>query len=292
MIANLFIDKHSFECEETDVVQFKKLLKSFSEMVSFASNPEKGGENDFYLNKSDFLKTIVFQDVTVEDLLYCTSDKVRNLIGSDVSILFASAFKTFKKLRCNKPITRLPIVTKERTYAICVMLHTQNLPSDSQIIANIRDLGKFRCHHFIKFADSNGYFEEADRYMTRLRLHPDIKNEYKKVFNTHMVKIDKCLWTLDESYLSYQTAYVGSRVCCVADFAKANNIYDGGSYEGSKKFKRKKLRFEDREDEVYCEPHLKMNKDDNGNKGYCRIYFEEPRQGAKRVYICHICEHK
>lgn len=292
MIVNLFIDKHSFECGETDVLKVKQLLQSFSEMVSFASNPKDGGENDFYINKSDFLKTVIFQDVTVEDLIYCASDKIRNLIESDLSYLFISAFKTFKKLKCDKPITRLPIATKERTYAICVMQKAPDLPSDYQVIANIRDLGKFRCQHFIKYADSNGYFEEADRYMTRLRLHPDIKNEYKKVFNTHRVKIDKCLWTLDESYLSYQVAYVGNRVRCVSDFATAYNLYDGGSYEGSKKFKRKKLKFEDREDEVYCEPHLKMNTDDNGNKGYCRIYFEEPGQGAKRVYVCHICEHK
>ncbi len=292
MIANLFVDRHSFECGETDVLKVKQMLKDFCDMVLFASKSNEESENNFYLNKSNFLNTVIFQDVTVGDLLYLSSDKVKRLIGFDVSALFTSAFKTFKRLKCDKPITRLPLPTKEKSYAICVMQKTQDFPSACQVIASIRDLGKFRCRHFIKYSDSDGYFDEADRYMRGLKLHPDIKNHYKKVFCTHKNKIDHCLWTMDEHYLSFQREYIGNRIRCVSDFAVHHNLYDGGSYEGSKKLKSKKLKFEDRTDEVYCEPHLKMNTDDAGRKGYCRIYFEEPGEDFKHVYVGYICEHK
>ncbi len=292
MIANLFIDKHSFECSEDDILRVKHMLVSFCDMVLFASDPDQVGSNDFYINKNYFLNTVIFEDITVADLLYCSSEKVRTLIGNDVSLQFMSIFKRLKKLECENPIVRLPWATKERSYAVCVMKHRSDLPVGCQIVGSIRDLGKFRCRHHINFPDSDGYFDEADRYMMGLRLHPNIRHEYKKVFDTHKEKIDKCLWTIDESYIEYQKNFKGSRVNCVSSFARDFGLYEGGSYEGSKKLKKGKLRFEGRDEGVYCEPHLKMNTDDSGNKGYCRIYFEEPGSEHTRVYIGYICKHK
>jgi len=291
MIANLYIVKQSFDCSGIPLMKVKGMLEEFCQMVNYSVKGADGANNKYIVSKPDFMESRISDSLTVRDLLNF-SDNAKESLGYDFLTNFIGVFNKFKNSIESCSVTCLPASSKDEAHALCVLQHSEQFPKNSQIIANIRELGKFRCHHFIECPDSDGYFEEADNYMRGLSLHPDIKRTYKKVFASHKNKIDKCLWVMEEHYLSYFKNFEGSAVNCVSKFAREYNLYDGGSYEGSSKLKREKLHFQSRSECVYCEPHLKMNTDDRGKRNYCRIYFEEPRHSLCKVYIGYICEHK
>lgn len=287
MIADLLIDKESFCCGDLSPADVAKRIGQFSEMVVFATSGVCEGDNRFIVGKKEFLQTMILGDLKVEDLLFF-SDKARNLLPNDVISNFIDCFKRFRNPEKYPKTSQTDIQE-----ATCVLRKVEPDANKIHIIATIRELGKFRCQFFIDKSDSDSYFDEAEKYMRGLALHPGIKKEYKDVFKSHKTKINHCLWIMEEKYIEFFNSFVENKVKCIEQFAIKNNLYDGGSYEGSDKFKGEDLRFEDRDEKVYCEPHIKMNSDDKGNqRKYCRIYFEEPRHNLCKVYIGHICKHK
>lgn len=291
MKAHLYIARQSFDCTGMSPDEFKRKIDEFCQMVDYSLKGSSEADNDYIVCKPEFMDCVIFNGLTINDVM-CFTENARSILGYDLLTNFITAISKFKDSTENKTLDNLPQSTNDDDYAICVFRPVEEFPNVRQVISNVRELGKFRCRHFIDFPNSDSYFVEADKYMSGLCLHPNIKNSYKKVFSTHKRKIDVCLWTMDEHYLNYFKDFHGNVIECVGCFAKEYKLFEGGSYEGSAKLKGEKLCFVSRKDGVYCEPHIKMNYDDREKRNYCRIYFEEPRHGMNKVYIGFICEHK
>lgn len=291
MITELWLAKQSFCSDGLSNKEVENALREFGDLVKFASSDKRAAQNIIYVDKTDFLSTIIFADCTLADILYY-SPKAQAIFSKDISNIFTEAFRVMRRPPEDKIVPPLPEDSEQEAHCLCVLRHTEDFPKERQIICNRYELAEFRCEHFIsKFPSSDGYFEEANIYLSGIRLHPEIKREYKKVFKSHKRQIHKCLRNLSWNYLSYYRAYSGDRTGCPHSFAVKYDVCEDASYEGSARLKAKKRVFQDRQEPVYFEPHLKMNHNDDGSVGLCRIYFEEPAHTLDKVYVGYICKH-
>lgn len=313
MIANLIVKGETFSCRGNDRKEVIRKFKDFSKMVRFATSGKREGDNVFYIDKSQFMETEVFEGCSVEDIFNFTP-KARELALNDLIGPLIECMKCFSRLPGKKVEEEAadqpeedkegkkeeekfpPEESKDVRNAVCVMQHSDLFPIQDQIISNKTELGKFRRLHFIKYQDSDGYFEEVDKYMEGLVLHPDIKScgEYKSVFKSHKVQIEKCLTELERHYYDDFKRFKengGNSKDFPDQFASKYKCCDEGSFQG-KDMSKYDCIFPDREGKVSIDPHMKMNFDDRGRAAsMCRIYFEQPNHNLGKLYIGYICIH-
>lgn len=301
MKTKLLLVSETF-CWQGEVADLNKRLIEFCELVRFITSPGYIEENSLTFESKEFLNTEILPDCKVSDVISNASDAKKKLTP-DVCRLVLEVFQKVKANKTNNKSAGSQTDKEEdeskEVDCILVLQHNDKYPAQecvkNRILSTIFDLTEFRMNYAVKHKDSAKYFDQADKYCLNLRLHKDIREsrEYKAVYKSHCKQINTCLLTLNRDYILYYNNFKGSKIKCVECFASEKKFCDGGSYEGSDILKQQKLIFEDRDNPVYVEPHLKMNSDDKSNeKKYCRIYFEDPRHGLNKLYIGFICKHK
>ncbi|MFV0420320.1 MAG: hypothetical protein ACK5KT_16540 [Dysgonomonas sp.] len=296
MNADLYICDKSFIHNGIDADNdvYKKIfsLKNLVDKVS----KEYPTENAFYFKSDSFLKTPLFSDgTTVEDLI---TQKVKK--NSECQYLFNTIFKYFRK--CNldtdglKEYLSPDLEDENNCNGLIVLNIIPELPRNTQILSDFAGWLRFRRFFLGKYPQSPAYFiEESQKYFKELILHDDNHSTLKKVIDSHSNQIVIYLGCLNDSLVSELEANDVEKDFAVflKKFAIKYNL-DGASFEGSKNdvFNFTFTDKQGHELKAYCEPHLKMQKDDSGNtRKYCRIYFRKPNKNEKLIYIGYIGVH-
>jgi hypothetical protein len=139
--------------------------------------------------------------------------------------------------------------------------------------------------------NADTFMEEMVMLYPNLIFHKKISITLKDVIKSHQKSIIRYLEVLDSALIPEMKTGSKSWPEFLKKFAIDHNM-DGASMEGKKKDDFWFLFIDDsgNSKKAYCESHLKINEDDNGNKRkYCRIYFEKPEGDV--VYIGYIGEH-
>jgi len=128
------------------------------------------------------------------------------------------------------------------------------------------------------------------KYFPGIVFHSTLSQQISDVYKSHPFSIVRYLTVMEENLVSDFSNY-GRDFIGFLDWFAGEHHLDGASFEGTKD---EKFRFEFSDQTVaYCEPHLKMYRDDNNNSNqHCRIYFRKPEtENDKFIYVGCICEH-
>lgn len=294
MTASFYICDCSFLHNGSDTPEevCHKLLQ-FKEMIDEA---RQYTDNEFYLQSSEFCQTTILSGHTIAQLLEDASNRKR-LINRDCLNLFMGLFKICKKYKLNKKELLQYLELEDENYCngILVLNPQSDLPDNHQVISTVHGWMQFRRFYLGKYPQSPEYFlMEAQKYYKQLRIHEDNKTKYlKEILQTHSQRIAAYLSVLNDHLLVDYSLFPGDFIQFMPIFS-GNYDIDDASFEGTKadKFKCTFLTPEGKEINVYCEPHLKMYKDDSGNRNqHGRIYFQAPQKDDKCIYVGIICKH-
>ncbi len=291
MIASLYICCKSFLHNGIDSdreVEMK--LFTFGDLFDRVS---KMSDNKFHLNNENFLDTVLLSDGTT--ILDIISNKRR--IQQDCLILFLKAFKNCKKnkLTFSELLEYLELEDCNNCNALIVLNHIDDLPKNRQILSNYTEWVKFRRIYLGKYPKNPEFFlSECRKYYDKLIIHEDNIQSAKKVIETHSQSIVVYLGYLNDHLIDEYKASAPDFIGFLNYFATKYGI-DEASFEGSKEsvfyFT---FNIEGTPINAYCEPHLKMYKDDAGNQNqHCRIYFQKPdtSKGDCPIYVGFIGKH-
>nr|WP_321332022.1 hypothetical protein [uncultured Bacteroides sp.] len=231
-------------------------------------------DNEFFLNNDTFLKTQILADgTTIEGII-----TLQNKIPRDLINLFFTIFKVCKKnkLSFEDLISYLSLEDEDNCTALIALNYIEELPKNRQVLINYKSWLQFRRYYLGKYPKSPEYFlSECEKYFENLKIHPDNVRHLKDVLYSHSKKIICYLGCLNDSFAAEFKNSHKDLIHFMKIFAGNHNL-DGASFEGTKKDCFKFIfPKEDSTEEVYCEPHLKIYRDDCGNVDqHCRIYFK------------------
>ena len=292
MIACLYICDQSFMYNGSDSdMEVARKLFDFKQMVDEARQYD---DNVFYLNRMQFLETIILQGkVTIGDIV----NKRDMRIGRDCMNLFLSLFNICKSCSLSKEemVAYLTLEDESLCHAMLVLNPQKDLPENHQVISTVAGWMKFRRFYLGKYPQSADFFlSEVKKYFKKLCIHEQNKCRYlREILDTHSRRLVEYLTALNDNFLDEYNKFSGDLVQFLPVFSKAHCI-DGASFEGNKDEKFKCVFSLEGGDifEAYCEPHLKMYADDSGNRNqHGRIYFRAPQKTDEKIYIGFICQH-
>ena len=295
MIASLYISDHSFLYNGSDSnIQVEKKLLNFNRMIDYVKQFD---DNHFFYNANKFLQTVILKDdITIGDILNSTRNN--QYLHNDCKLLFFKLFKFCKKTTVEKNkdfIEYLKLESDKECNGILVLNKQEDLPCSLQIISTIEGWLDFRRFYLGKYPKDSRYFiSESKKYFNHLLIHEQNSQNYlKDILDSHSNRLVHYLSALNDHFLCDFSKFNGDLIQFLPVFSSRYGI-DDASFEGTKKDKFKcTFQSEDNGNiEVYCEPHLKMQKDDKGNrKQLARIYFKAPLKSDTFIYIGFICRH-
>lgn len=292
MIADLYICNDTFAYNGQDsVVDVCRKLADFQKMLQKVREyPE---ENKLFLVKAGFGETSLFDDgKTVLQLLsdYLGTSKA---YGKDVLTILQGIFKhcQAKNLSLDEMKEYLLLDDMDNCSAILVLNPLEGYENHVQVLSTVEGWLKFRRNFLAKYPGDEIFFlAESEKYFPNLVIHPQTKTKIGEVLSSHPKQIVAYLSVLDDYFIAEFKALGGKDLNTFLPWFKGAHSLDDASFEGSKD---DKFRFIFPNGvEAYCEPHLKMYKDDAGNDNqHCRIYFKKPSNDETVVYVGCICRH-
>ena len=294
MIASLYISNRSFLYNGKDTTkQVEEKLLKFKQMIDYVNQYD---DNLFFLNPENFLATTLLdKGVTIGDVI---KNMKSNLLNRDCLYLFMTLFKKCKKtteITNQGFLEYLELENKDECNGLLVLNEQVDLPTSIQIISTKEGWLNFRRYYLSKYPINPSYFlAETKKYFDCLRIHSQNANCYlKEILDTHCKRIVAYLSALNDHFIYEYKIFNGDLIHFLPCFATKYGI-DDASFEGRKDAKFLcRFKLDDKQVlAVYCEPHLKMFKDDSGNDNqHGRIYFKAPNKEDKIIYIGFICKH-
>lgn len=291
MEASLYIYNDSFKCGGED--DLSSIKRKFSELQNlfeeFRKYPKE--HHSYFIEKDEFLKIpIAPNGVTVYDLISDYENAVQ-LLGKDIITLVLKLAGNYCKEICNCDDIVSSVLNGDN--CDCAALVVLNLPigheDNRRVINNVKSWHRFRRYILSLNPGTSSYFlDEVKKCYDRLEIHDSTSASLKDVIDSHTKQIVNALSILNDYLLEEYFSTKLSWPNFLNWFAGAHHL-DGASLEGQKE-DTFKFDFANGT-HAYCEPHLKMNRDDNGMRHYCRIYFKKPDSGEKKVYVGRICTH-
>ena len=298
MRADLFINEKTFAYNGTDSVSDVSLkLSSFSKLLNFVINKN---EDVFYLiNKIDFYNTCLFDShKTLSDLLYCNNEEIDGVIRDSVELLKIIIVNLKNtELQYDQVIDSINDETKCNGLVVFKKIENYSIKNKKQIICTIEDWYSFHRDYLVicPLQTPDLFLSETKKYFDKLIIHPDNSSYLSKVYKTHLEQIVVYLGIMNDFLLKElfeKSEYENDFVGFLNYFKSKHKEIEDASFESNFGSKKKKINFQkkfviDGKTEVFhCEPHLKMNKNDQGKVGkFCRIYFKVPKKDDKYVYI-------
>ena len=306
MNADLYINDKTFAYNGCDsIADIALKLAAFVELLTFVI-PRK--DDTFYLHESNFYETVLFDDgKCLSDILFIDEEiacydgtlrdsiEVLRTIVSSCESTELSDSEIVALLNDDTKCTGLVVLNKQPNYPIT---------NEKQILSDKKSWYEFHRNYLCKNppATTDMFIDETKLYFENLVIHPDNVVSLRKVYRTHLKQIVSCLICLNDCILDEfrrKTEYENDFVGFLRYFkSQHSEIIEDASFEGSYKNENEKQKFtkkftiDSEEQEVLCEPHLKMNKDDNGKiRKFCRIYFKSLKKDDKFVYVGIITDH-
>lgn len=293
MNAQLYISDETFKYNGIDSLEdISKKIAEFSELVNFVITNNKG--DSFLVRNNQFYSVPILNDEkTLYDVLYNKDfdnlRDIRNLLMSCLSNFInteESLDGFYKKLSDNTTCSAIVVLNK---------FENEEIPSEKQIISTKDDWYAFhRSYLYLNLCNEiKDFLNELPLYFEKLILHEDNEKTIKTVYSTHLKQIVTYLGYLNDHLLEdFKLSQTSDFLTFLKEFSIKYNI-DDASFEGTKKTSFKKSFFiNGKIEEKYCEPHLKMLKNDkNEANKHCRIYFATVKKEDKFIYIGIIKNH-
>ena len=292
MKADLYICNETFSHNSTDSFnEVKMKLSDFQIMLERIV--EYSDENSLYLVKEGFMSTIIFGDGrTITEILSDYHTSITSY-GKDILTLIISIFKHCKNSNISIDVMKdyLNMEDAMNCSAIVVLNPLKGFEKNVQVLSNVKGWLQFRRFFLAKYPhDAHFFIEESKKYFPNLLIHEGTKATLKNVLDTHPQQIVKYLSVLNDDLITEFNNVGGGDLNSFLIWFKSKHNLDGASFEGKKENKFY-FNFPDGTN-AYCEPHLKMYKDDAGNHNqHCRIHFKTPKTNESKVYVGCICQH-
>lgn len=292
MIAHLYICNRSFRWNGTDqLTDFQRKMVEFQRMMECVC--QYADDNKLYIFADSFLKTEVLKNVTMSDLF--DYEKAVKLVGREAYVILMGIMKHYNSTKATIWNLKeyLSLEDENNCHAVIAFTPLKGLAQHQQVITTEQGWYNFRRYYLGKYPQTPSYFlSESEKYFKTLKIHPDNKVNLRDVIHSHPLSIVHCLSVLNDNFSDDFLNSGKDMKEYLPQFAMVHKI-DGASLEGNKD---KKFYFlfheEDGDMTAYCEAHLKMYHDDNGNDNkHCRIYFKKPILGEKYIYVGYIGEH-
>lgn len=292
MKADLYLCSTTFSYNQSDSIdELKKKLSDFHLMIEKIR--EYNYENTLYMNHKDFTSIIIDNDGKSIYELISQYELTVSKYGKDIITILSAMFKYCQDSNVSQNEMEEYLNTHDRDCCngFIVLNSLTGYEDHIQIMSNISEWYNFRRFFLAKYPNDEHFFiEETKKYFPNLQIHESTKSLLKDVLKNHSHRIVEYLSILNDFLIKEFNQIKNNDINnFLPIFALKYNI-DGASLEGQKDNKFMRI-FPDGT-RAYCEPHLKMYKDDSGNNNQqCRIYFKKPNKGESIVYVGCICQH-
>lgn len=293
MTAHLYICNSTFKWNGSDGLdEFKAKMFDFQYMLEKIGEYKE--ENLFYLFKEGFMSTVILPEVTFEKLLF-DYDYAIKTIGKDcLKILMGILNRCYPTTASLQDIKEyLSDDDKDNCHGLIVFPKTKKRKSYIQVMSNVKGWFNFRRYYLGKYPkDVHFFLGEINKFFPALRVHPNNVKTLKEILDSHSHRIVDCLAALNDHFIKEFRDSEMDIISFLPHFAGTHSL-DCASMEG-KKNKKFKFTFDENgtATTVYCEPHLKMYRDNSNNENqHCRIYFHKPEPGDEIIYVGYIGKH-
>lgn len=292
MVADLYICKESFAYNGKDslpdIVRKLSIFQILLEKVRQYSD-----ENVLFLSKKEYIEATLCADGSTIEAIISDYDGALKKIGKEAYKLLLSIYDYCRPTQATLEDIKEYLILDDANdcSAILVINGIVGLESSQQVLSNVKEWLRFRRFFLGKYpGDVDFFLAESKKYFPELCICPGTKPGLSKVLPSHHKQIVGYLSVLNDYLISDFEDYGNT---CMPEFLKwfaLKHSLDDSSFEGKKD---DKFSFSFGTGAVaYCESHLKMFKDDKGNRNqHCRIYFKPPLKGDKIVYVGSICQH-
>ncbi|MFK7946877.1 MAG: hypothetical protein AB8G11_04755 [Saprospiraceae bacterium] len=297
MIAEFYIVNHSFRCPENiDIESLEEKIKLLSEDYLYI---RKYKETDKILVHPSIYEECIYEDLTIEDFLY--SRKWKKYFDRDTQeylrIIIDHSDQTENTLEDIIDVL-LPEQNEDLIHGLLCLHQIEGI--DEQFLVYDRNNWLAFHRHFLGLypKNENHFFNECIKYFPDLFFHERNEETITKIFPDFVQKIIFHLTALNDEFRNYQNEPY-QRIETLKAFSIGCNLDQEASNEGDAK-RKKRLNFDFINNEkiienVCCEPHLKLCKNDNedGKFYFHRIYFYEGKDNIAdgKILIGHIGEH-
>lgn len=298
MIANLYIIPQSFRYE------------AFSDENFFTSLYNLVGDYNFLIKYKNENKIFIQNDVfniklpnklNLADFLYSTSDL--KLTGKERSLKQTLSSIFLKLPQTSIDLNTIKIEINNNSIDSCAgiisLFKIDDIALESQIVHDVNSWYSFRRHHLgLFFGNSNYFIDECVKYFPDLFFHEKNYSSVGKILNDFASKIVMHLEALHDILpVIANSEEFSNHTELLIRFSNEAKLDEVATLEGKKK-SRLKFKFENTEgimEELICEPHLKLSKNDKGDSKHFqnRIYFHFGKENieSSKVLVAHIGEH-
>lgn len=297
MIANFYIIPQSFHSESSsNDFFFSSLLNFVSDYHNLISFKD---ENCIYVQE-DVFSVILPNGLTLAEFIY-SNDLV--LKGEEKSLKqFLS--NVFSKLpttaiKIDELKSELERNSIETCTGVISLFEINTIALENQIVYDMNSWFGFRRYHLgLFYGDSEYFINECIKYFPQLFFHEKNYLSVNKILNDFASKIIKNLIALhDVLPILIKSNDFSNHADLLAKFSTEANLDEVATLEGKKKT-RLKFKFKNSSgnfEELICEPHLKLSKNDSDSSQYFknRIYFHFGKDNIEnsKVLVAHIGKH-
>ena len=292
MIANLYICNRSFNWNGKDsLIDFKTKMYKFQKMIEKVSEHKE--DNMIFVFKEGLMTTTILPGVDFVKLLSDREFAIEN-IGHECYVILMGMLKHCKETKAKLHDIKeyMTIEDSDNCHGVIVFSPIKNLDGKYQVISTVEGWFRFRRYYLGKFPkDTHFFLEECKKYFPALMIHSSNNSTLRWYLNSHPQVIVRYLSSLNDHF-SKEFLDSGYDLVNFLPLFAAKYDIEEASLEGNKDDKFY-FQFDDELNKLaYCEAHLKMYHDDNGNDNqHCRIYFCKPQHQEKFLYVGHIGDH-
>lgn len=292
MKVDLYICNETFSHNISDSnIDVKRKLSDFQKMLDEIRKYKD--ENTIYLIVESFISTVIFDDGKTIGEIISDHQNSELTYGNEVLMLLYSIFKHCKRsdISLEEMKEYLNLEDENNCNAIIVLNPLDGYEKHLQVLSNVGSWFQFRRNYLAKYpGDEHFFISESKKFFLNLCINEGTKTTLKEVLKSHSRQIVAYLSVLNDSLIAdYMLFGNANFVSFLPHFAMKYKM-DAASFEG-RKDEKFRFSFPDGTN-AYCEPHLKMYKDDSGNTNqHCRIYFKSPEIDDSIVYVGSICKH-
>jgi hypothetical protein len=299
MISEFYLINHSFRSPQSITVEeLENRIADFSEDCEFIRRYDS---EKIFVHDSIYGEYI-YKEITVMDLMYNPIHK--ETFNKDtleyLRIIVQKAETT--ELSEQEIQDNLGNHSKDRVSGLLCLYEIEFIDK-AFLVYNRHNWLAFH-RYFLGLYPKNAsfFFLECQKYFPQLYFHPKNKESIDKILSSFVKKIVFHLTCLNDVFKEIRSQH-NFLPDALKEFSIFCNLDETATLEGNAS-RKKDLSFyftceDGKQESVYCEPHLKLCRSDNYEKGdntYYndkRIYFHEgkPHIAQGRILIGHIGEH-